>query len=56
MLRYREINFMLENIIYIVHRENPEADNTAINFPDIYRNMLQVINEVVDKQLIQYRR
>jgi hypothetical protein len=43
-------------IVYIVHRENPEADNTAVNFPDIYRNMLQVINEAVDKQLTLYRR
>lgn len=43
-------------IVYIVHRENPEADNTVINFPDIYRDMIQEISDVVDKQLNQNRR
>lgn len=38
-------------ILLVVHRENPEADNTLKNFPDLYQNMVDVIDEVVNKHL-----
>lgn len=47
-----EVNGELKDVIlYFVHRENPEAQNTYINFPEIYQNMLEVIEEVVDKYI-----
>ena len=36
-------------VLYIVHRENQEADITKLGAPDIYAKMLEVIDDVVAK-------
>ncbi len=38
-------------ILFVVHRENPEAHNAYINFPDVYQNMIEIIDEVVNKYI-----
>ena len=43
-------------ILLVVHNENPEASEALVTAPEAYRDMLEVINEVVDKYELKAQR
>jgi len=43
-----------ELILYVAHCEISEVNNAYLNFPDLYQQLIEVLDETVDKVLLKY--